>query len=236
MAPVRFFVKSVKKSAVSKYAELTGKAGSHARRGDLVASQHGNMPSWAVDDPKAFWRAAFKHERQNGSVCRVYDIALPDQLSVDQNVELSNRYIRELASDKPYQGELVNVNRGVHVNRSLHLRLMVSERVEDGIERPPEQTFKRYDAAHPERGGRRKDGCGKNKVEMGNELKQTRRLLTDLQERALIEARRHENPRPQVVGYAPDQRIREQLHAYAVNKPEHSPYGNESGDVVYRVS
>lgn len=235
MATVRFFVKSVKKSAVSKYAELTGEAGSHARRGDLVASQHGNMPSWAADDPKAFWRAAFKHERQNGSVCRVYDIALPDQLSVDQNVELSNRYIRELASDKPYQGELVNVNRGVHVNRSLHLRLMVSERVEDGIERPPEQTFKRYDAAHPERGGRRKDGCGKSKVEMGSELKQTRRLLTDLQERALFEAHRHGNSRLKVDSYAPEQGGRERLHAYANNQVEHLRYDCVPGDVVYRV-
>ena len=236
MASVRFFVKSVKKSAVSKYAELTGEAGGHARRGDLVASQHGNMPSWAANDPKAFWRAAFRHERQNGSVCRAYDISLPDQLSIEQNVELSNRYIRELASDKPYQGELVKVSREAYVNRSLHLRLMVSERVEDGIERPPEQTFKRYDAAHPERGGRRKDGCGKSKFEIGNELKQTRRLLTDLQERALFEAYRHGNPRFQVDGYAPEQRGLDQLHAYADNQPEHSPYGDVPGEVVYCVS
>lgn len=236
MASVRFFVKSVKKSAVSKYAELTGEVSSHARRSDLVASQHGNMPSWAADDPKAFWRAAFKHERQNGSGCRVYDISLPDQLSVDQNVELSNRYIRELASDKPYQGELVNVSRKVHADPSLHLRLMVSERVEDGIERPPEQTFKRYDAAHPERGGRRKDGCGKSKAEMGNELKQTWRLLTDMQERALFEAHRNGSPRLQVDGYASEQGGREQLHAYAGNQVEHSRYDCVSSDVVYRVS
>lgn len=236
MASVRFYVKSVKKSAVSKYADLTGEVGSHARRSDLVASQHGNMPSWAADDPKAFWQAAFKHERQNGSVCRVYDIALPDQLSVEKNVDLSDRYIRALASDKPYQGELLNVSRGTYVQRSLHLRLIISERLEDGIERSPEQTFKRYDAAHPARGGRRKDGCGKSKAEMGNALKQTRRMLTELQEHALLEARRHENPRPQFVRYASDQRNREQLHAYAVNKLEHSRYGNVPGDVVYCVS
>ena len=143
MASIRFFVKSVKKSAVSKYADLTGEVGSHATRSDLVASQHGNMPSWAADDPKAFWRAAFRYERQNGSVCRVYDIALPNNLSVEQNIELSDRYIRALASDKPYQGELLNVSRGTYVNRSLHLRLVVSDRVDDGIGRSPEHTLKR---------------------------------------------------------------------------------------------
>lgn len=236
MASVRFFVKSVKKSAVSKYADLTGEVGSHTKRSDLVASQHGNMPSWAANDPKAFWRAAFRYERQNGSVCRVYDIALPNNLSVEQNVDLSDRYIRALASDKPYQGELVNVTRGTYVNRSLHLRLIISERLEDGIERPPEQTFKRYDAAHPTRGGRRKDGCGKNKIEMGNELKQTRRMLTEIQEHALLEARSHENQRLQVDGYALDQRNRERQCANLGNKPEHSRYGSFPGGVVYCVS
>ena len=236
MASLHFFVKSVRKSAVSKYAELTGEVGSHARRGDLMASRSGNMPSWAADDPQAFWRAAFHYERKNGSVCRVYDIALPEKLSVEQNVELSNRYICALTSDKPYQGELLNVSRGAHANPSLHLRLMVSERVEDGIERSPEQTFKRYDAAHPERGGRRKNGCGKSKVEMGSELKETRRTLVELQECALVEAIRHGSPPLQVDGYAPDQRGQEGLYAYADNKPRHSPYYNVPDDVVYFVS
>ena len=236
MRSLQFFVKSVKKRAVSKYAELTGEVGSGARRGDLMASRSGNMPSWAADNPQAFWRAAFKYERQNGSVCRVYNIALPEKLSVEENVELSNRYICALTSDKPYQGELLNVSRGVHVDPSLHLRLMVSERVEDGIERSPEQTFKRYDAAHPERGGRRKNGCGKSKVEMGRALKETRRMLAELQERALVEVSTQGNPWLQVDRCAPDQRGLERLHVNADNQPQHSPYHNVPGDVVYCVS
>ncbi len=94
MAPLGRVVKSLKKGAVSKHAELTGESGSSARPGDLLASRHGNMPSWAADDPKAFWRAAFRYERQNGSVCRVYDIALPSNLSVEQKVDLSVRWSR----------------------------------------------------------------------------------------------------------------------------------------------
>lgn len=50
MTPVRLFVKSPKKSAVSKFGELTGEVGSCARPGELVASRSGNMPSWAADD------------------------------------------------------------------------------------------------------------------------------------------------------------------------------------------
>lgn len=164
----------------------------------------------------------------------MYDIALPDTLSVEQNVELSNRYIHKLASDKPYQGELVNVSREVRANPSLHLRLTVSERVEDGIERSPEQTFKRYDAAHPERGGRRKSGCGMSKVEMGSELKDTRRRLAELQERALVEAIQHVSPQ-KISGCAPDQRSQERFNAYTDNNPRHSSYYNVPGDVVYCV-
>lgn len=236
MTPVRLFVKSVKKSAVSKFAELTGEVGSCARPGELVASRSGNMPSWAADNPQVFWRAAFQHERQNGSVCRVYDIALPEELSVEQNLELSDRYISALTSNKPYQGELLNVRRGALENTSLHLRLVVSEREEDGIERSPEQTFKRFDAAHPERGGRRKNGCGKSKVEMGSELKETRRMLAELQDHALLEAIRPGSPQRQASHYEPGQRGQERLHAYTENKPRHFPYCNAPGDVVYCVS
>lgn len=190
MAPLRLFVKSVKKSAVSKYAELTGEARSSVR------------------------------------------------LSVGQNAELSNQYIRELASDKPYHGELLNTNREAHANRTLHLRLIISDRVEDGIERSPEQTFKRYDASHPERGGRRKSGCGKSKAEMGDELRQTRRMLTDLQEHALLEAEAYRlgSTRQGTDGYAPGQLGLEPLHAYADNRPDLSQCDNILGGVVYSVS
>ncbi len=205
MASLDFFVKSLKKSAVSKYAELIGEDDRSARRGDLMASRFGNMPSWAADDPQAFWRAAFQYERQNASVCRVYNIALPDELSIEQSVELSNRYIYALTSDKPYQAELLNSRHGVHVNPSRHLCITVSDRVDDGIERSPEQTFRRYDAAHRDRGGRRKDGCGKSKFEMGNKLKETRRVLTELQERALAEGIGRGRPQPNVDRYPLDQ-------------------------------
>ena len=39
--------------------------------------EHGNMPEWAQDDPRAYWRAADEHERANGSLYREVEFALP---------------------------------------------------------------------------------------------------------------------------------------------------------------
>ncbi|MCI3049250.1 hypothetical protein ML378_26340, partial [Escherichia coli] len=38
-----------------------------------------------------------------------------------------------------------------------HAHIMMSQRVNDGIERTPEQYFRRYNARYPERGGAKKD-------------------------------------------------------------------------------
>ena len=41
-------------------------------------------------------------------------------------------------------------------NDQPHVHLMFNERLQDGIERDPEQYFKRYNSKNPERGGLKK--------------------------------------------------------------------------------
>ena len=41
-------------------------------------------------------------------------------------------------------------------NDQPHVHLMFNERLQDGIERDPEQYFKRYNSKNPERGGAKK--------------------------------------------------------------------------------
>lgn len=71
---------------------------------------------------------------------------------------------------------------------------------------------------------------------MGSEMKETRRKLAELQERALLEAIRDGSPLPQAYLYVPEQRGRERPHAYTSNKPQNFPYCNEPYEVVYWVS
>jgi hypothetical protein len=62
---------------------------------------------------------------------------------------------------------------------------MYSERRMDGIERDPEQFFKRYNAKNPEKGGAQKASGGKARGEMKDELLATRERWAEVQNRHL---------------------------------------------------
>ncbi|MGY6272149.1 MobA/MobL family protein [Achromobacter denitrificans] len=186
MASFHYTVKSGKKGAAGQHSNYIGRKGSFEDRGDLIATGHGNLPAWAEDNPTAFWRAGDRYERANGAVYREHEIALPAELTREQQVALAVEIVNELAADKPHeyaihapraaiQGEVENV----------HVHLMVSDRVDDGVERSPQQTFMRYNAAYPERGGRRKDSGGKNRLEMRDALIEKRRKVAELQNTTL---------------------------------------------------
>ena len=57
---------------------------------------------------------------------------------------------------------------------------MFNERLQDGIERDPEQYFKRYNSKNPERGGAKKDNTGKSYQERKNDIKDLRQRWADL--------------------------------------------------------
>ena len=63
---------------------------------------------------------------------------------------------------------------GRHGQPQPHVHLMYSERINDGIERNPEQYFKRYNAKHPERGGAKKHNIQGTQTERKEALKALR--------------------------------------------------------------
>jgi hypothetical protein len=56
---------------------------------------------------------------------------------------------------------------------------MLSGRVDDGIDRSPEQTFRRYNDKCPQMGGCRKMGCGIPPAEIKNSIIEMRRIIAD---------------------------------------------------------
>lgn len=116
----------------------------------------GNMPAWAQHDPLQFWQAADAHERSNGSTYREFEIALPRELSPPQRQALILEFVQqELGTHHPYQ-LAIHTPKAVDGQDQPHCHLMFCERKLDGIERDPEQFFKRYNAKNPERGGAKK--------------------------------------------------------------------------------
>ena len=151
-----------------------GKAGPHAsyisREGKyentrsnekLEHVESGQMPKWAENDPAQFWQAADQHERANGATYREIEVALPREMTPEQRVELVRDMVgQELGGKHAYTWAIHNPVASLEGGEQPHAHIMYSERTIDGIDRDPEQYFKRYNAKNPEKGGCRKDSAG----------------------------------------------------------------------------
>lgn len=184
MAIPRLSVKVGKVGKAQPHAAYIARQGQYANRTErgevLEATGSGNMPAWAEHNPLTFWDASDSNERINGSTYREFEIALPRELSPDQRLDLLHDFIKqEIGTDHAYQ-YAIHTPRASDGDEQPHAHLMFSERRNDGIDRDPEQYFKRYNGKNPERGGCKKGygaqaGKKLSRKERADELKNTRK-------------------------------------------------------------
>ena len=160
MAIARLSMKVGKAGRACPHAAYIVREGQHARhlsRGEkLEACEAGNLPAWAEHDPLLFWQAADAYERSNGTTYREMEIALPRELDVEQRAALVRAFVaQEIGGRHAYQWA-IHTPIAADGQAQPHVHLMFSERQVDGIERDPEQYFRRYNAKSPENGGARK--------------------------------------------------------------------------------
>ncbi|GEM_PF-835144 len=125
----------------------------------LLHSASSNLPAWAAGDALKFWQASQEFERSNGTQYREFEASLPRGLSVDQQKELINGFVSEhffshalsLAIHQKVQSDDLSAE---------HVHIQISERVLDGIDRPPELFFRRFNQKNPSAGGCKKDSMG----------------------------------------------------------------------------
>ena len=149
-----------KKGKAAPHAAYIVREGQYAKRLErgerLEATEAGNMPAWAKAQPLHFWQAADAFERVNGTTYREMEIALPRELEPAQRAELVRAFVRqEIGEHHAYQWA-IHTPIAVDGGEQPHVHLMFSERQCDGIDRDPDQYFKRYNAKAPEKGGARK--------------------------------------------------------------------------------
>src|SRR5687767_11444038 len=140
-------------SALAK-AQYIQREDRYARVPDrVVYTTSGNLPGFAAGSASAYFEAADLYERANGRLFKEVEFALPVELEPDEQRELAVRFAGELLA-----GEALPYTLGIHEGkgRNPHCHVLVSERVNDGIERPASQWFRRFNAATPELGGARK--------------------------------------------------------------------------------
>jgi hypothetical protein len=188
MASYHLCIKSGRKGNAANHATYIareGKNGNHVKRSDLIATDHGNLPSWTKGNPTAFWRTADMHERTNGAAYREYEIAIPTELTVEQQKQLVNEFIRSEIGEKPYQFAIHSPVAALGGIAQPHAHIMFSDRKPDDIDRPPEQHFKRFNPVNPELGGCKKDSGGKDRSVLKGDLMTTRASWAQLQNSSL---------------------------------------------------
>lgn len=112
------------------------------------------MPDFAIGQPSKYWDAADLYERSNGRLFKEVEFALPVELTLDQQKALASEFAQHLtgAERLPYT---LAIHAGGGTNP--HCHLMISERINDGIERPAELWFKRYNGPAKEGGAQKSE-------------------------------------------------------------------------------
>lgn len=180
MAIYRVEVKSGKKGTAADHSRYDTRTGKWDDREDLIATDFDNMPDWTKNRPITFWKKADKYERKNAAAYRGWIISLPSELNNEINVKLARRIAGAVAGNRPWQLAVHGPEGGLSGYPNPHMHLMCSDRASDGIPRPPEQYFSRYNAKHPEKGGCRKLSGGLTHHEMGKALKEVRKTVADI--------------------------------------------------------
>lgn len=188
MASYHLSIKSGKKGKAANHAAYIAREGKHGKNDetqDLVFRAHGNLPDWAEDDPMSFWKMADQHERANGAAYREFEVALPAELTIEQQKELLMGFINKNIGQKPYQTAIHAPTAALGGVAQPHAHLMFSDRAPDGIDRPAEQHFKRHNPVNPELGGAKKDSGGKPRAELRDEVCSVRESWAQLQNASL---------------------------------------------------
>ena len=160
------------------------------QRGGCMYKAH-HLPPWAKNSPKIFFAAADKYERANGERYKEIEFALPNELSLDQQKEIVERFVNKHLSDF-YYAYAVHDKIGSMSNgeRHPHVHIMICTRKLDNIEknnpRDAKTFFKRANADNPEKGG-----CPKDENWIGKQrsllLKEMRQSCAEIQNDVLKE-------------------------------------------------
>jgi hypothetical protein len=154
MAHYHFHVNPGPKGKGADHAQYIAREGrfKEEKYGEIGEKESGNLPPWARGSAARFFAAADSHERANGNSYRELELALPVELSDAERGALVREFVAEQIGSGHAYSWAIHEPKG----HNPHVHIMFSERKLDGIERGPEQYFKRANGKNPERGGHAK--------------------------------------------------------------------------------
>ena len=153
------------------HADYINREGAQSERNDCVF-KGSQLPKWAKGSAQKFFSAATRYEDKGNVRYREIELSLPNELSLEQNLEIVDRFIADHLSSHYYAYAIHEKAGELSGERHPHVHIMFSERLIDDVEkiqeRPAYKYFRR--AAKPLKGEqvasferRRQHGAPKDK-------------------------------------------------------------------------
>lgn len=121
------------------HVEYINREKAFAKRGGCIHTEN-KLPKWARDDAKRFFQMADKYSGKNITRYLEFQFALPNELNMEQNLELIHNFIKKEIPDHYYtfaiHDKVGAMSDGSH---NLHVHLMFSPRLIDEAEKEKER-------------------------------------------------------------------------------------------------
>ena len=126
------------------HVEYINREKAFAQRGGCIHTEH-RLPKWAKDDPKKFFKAADRYENKKNLRYLEFQLSLPNELTLEQNLEIVHGFIEKQLPDHYYtfaiHDKIGTMSDGSH---NLHVHLMVCPRLIDDVEKEKERPASAY--------------------------------------------------------------------------------------------
>lgn len=126
------------------HVEYINREAAFEKKGGCVYTEN-RLPKWAKNDSKKFFAAADRYEGKKNTRYMEFQFALPNELTMEQNLELIHNYIEKEIPNHYYtfaiHDKVGAMSDGSH---NLHVHLMFSPRVIDEAEQEKERPASRY--------------------------------------------------------------------------------------------
>ena len=135
------------------HADYINREGAQSDRNDCVF-KGSQLPKWAKGSPQKFFSAATRYEDKGNRRYKEIELSLPNELSLEQNREIVDRFIANHLSNHYYAYAIHEKKGELSGERTPHVHIMFSERLIDDVERISERPAYKYfrRAAKPLRG------------------------------------------------------------------------------------
>lgn len=187
MATYHLSLKNGKVGTAEQHADYILREGRYSggKRAEELVYKDTNLPRWAMS-ASAFFACADRYERTNGRAYTEFEIALPNELTHEENKKMVNDFITAHIGNNKVWTYAIHSKPATFDDsqEQIHVHIMICERiVEDGMTKAksPSKFFKRYNSKNPQNGGYLKDrALSGSRTEIAKKLKGIRQSWEDM--------------------------------------------------------